>query len=204
MQRHLAVVVIVFAAVVAWRAAPGAQQRVVDGPKYTSGGELLRPTDYREWVYVTTGLGMTYGSAQAAAGRPANFDNVFVNRDAYRRFMATGTWPEGTMFILEIRGAKDHASIDNAGRTQGNVIALEASVKDSARFPETTWAYFDLGLGNNLAPSARPLPTSAACYSCHKNNTAVEWTFVQFYPTLLEVAERLGTVKPAYDPLRKP
>jgi len=27
---------------------------------------------------------------------------------------------------------------------------------------------------------------------------------VQFYPTLFDVAKRLGTVKPTYDPTRKP
>jgi hypothetical protein len=31
----------------------------------------------------------------------------------------------------------------------------------------------------------------------------VEWTFTQFYPTAFEVAQRLGTVRPDYDPARK-
>jgi len=30
-----------------------------------------------------------------------------------------------------------------------------------------------------------------------------ENTFVQFYPTLMEVARRLGTVKATYDPAHK-
>ena len=36
----------------------------------------------------------------------------------------------------------------------------------------------------------------------HSTHTAVEQTFVQFYPTLFEVAQRMGTVKPTYDPKR--
>ena len=192
------------ALIVAWHTAPNAQGARVAGPMYSSGGELLRPADYREWVYLTSGLGMTYGSAQAAAGRPANFDNVFVNREAYQQFMSTGKWPDGSIFALEIRGAEEHVSIDNAGRTQGNQIALEVSVKDSSRFPKTTWAYFDFGPASKPFASTGPLPESASCYQCHKTNTAVEWTFVQFYPTLLEVARRMGTVKPTYDPTHKP
>ena len=43
-----------------------------------------------------------------------------------------------------------------------------------------------------------------SCYSCHKEHTAVDNTFVQLYPTLFEVAQRRGTVKPTYDPTRKP
>lgn len=187
-----------------WQAAPTAQQASADGPRYSDRGELLRPADYREWVYLTSGLGMTYGPAQPAAGRPANFDNVFVNRESYRQFMATGKWPEKTIFILEIRGAEDHVSINNGGQTQGNLIAMEAAVKDQARFPDTTWGYFDFGAARNLAQAAPPLPATATCYNCHRSNTAVEWTFVQFYPTLFEVAKRMGTVKPTYDPTHKP
>ena len=177
-----------------------AQGAATDGPKYTEAGALMRPADYREWIYLTSGLGMTYGPGQTGEGRPQNFDNVFVNRESFKRFMATGKWPEKTIFVLEIRRAEANVSINNGGRTQGDVMVMEVAVKDSARFPKTTWGYFDMGRGE----SAMPLPESAACYSCHRDNTAVEWSFVQFYPTLFEVAKRMGTVKPTYDPNKKP
>lgn len=179
-------------------------QSATDGPKYSSTGELTRPDDYREWVYITSGLGMTYGPAQAAAGRPPMFDNVFVNRESYRQFMTTGKWPDKTMFLLEIRRGEENVSINNGGRTQGELVALEAAVKDETRFRDTTWKYFDFPVGAKAKSTAAPLPTSASCYACHQNNTAVEWTFVQFYPTLFEVAKRMGTVKATYDPARKP
>ena len=203
--KHPVVFVLAFGALVGVsRMAPTAQQTVSDGPQYASGGKLMLPADYREWAYLTSGLGMTYGPARPAAGRPANFDNVFVNRESFRQFMATGKWPDKTMFVLEIRSAEEQVSIDNGGRTQGPLIAIESAVKDRARVPDTTWGYFTFGHAPNLAQSAAPLPTSESCYACHKNNTAVEQTFVQFYPTLFEVARRMGTVKPTYDPARKP
>jgi hypothetical protein len=192
------------ALVVSSRTATMAQQSPTDGPKYSESGQLLRPADYRDWVYLTSGLGMTYGPARPAAGRPANFDNVFVNRASHRQFLKTGTWPEKTIFVLEIRRAEEHVSINNGGQTQGDLITIEVSVKDQSRFPETGWGYFDFGGGANAAQTANPLPRSASCYTCHQNNTAVEWTFVQFYPTLFEVAKRMGTVKPTYDPSRRP
>jgi hypothetical protein len=34
-------------------------------------------------------------------------------------------------------------------------------------------------------------------------HAAVEWTFTQFYPELLEVAKQKGTVRPDHDPARK-
>ena len=38
-----------------------------DGPRFTSAGELVRPVNYREWVYLSSGLGMTYGPIADAA-----------------------------------------------------------------------------------------------------------------------------------------
>lgn len=172
------------------------------GPQYAADEKLVRPADYREWVYLTSGLGMTYGPAQSTSAG-GNFDNVFVNRSSYAQFMNTGKWPDKTMFVLEIRSAEDHVSINNGGRTQGALLAIEAEVKDEARFPGG-WAYFSFGRAPNLAATADPLPATASCYACHKANTAVEQTFVQFYPTLMDVARRMGTVRTDYDPTRKP
>ncbi len=180
-----------------------AQERSTDGPRYSANRELLRPADYREWVYLTSGLGMTYGPA-GGNGAPARFDNVFVNRESYRSFVATGRWPDKTMFVLEIRQAEANVSINNGGQTQGAIVAIESAVKDTERFPGTTWGYFSFDGPQGLRDSAAPLPETASCYSCHRNNTAVENTFVQFYPTLMDIARAKGTVKPSYDPQHKP
>ena len=204
MKKTLPVSFLVCATAVLSLWGASAQERPAsDGPTYTKAGELVRPADYRDWVYVTTGLGMSYGPEGAAAGRPPIFDNVFVNRDSYRQFMASGRWPDKTIFILELRRAETQVSINNGGHTQGEVIAVEAAVKDRTRFPDITWGYFDFGRAPALTPSAPPLPTTARCYACHRENTAVDQTFVQFYPTLFDVAKRMGTVKPTYDPKHK-
>src|SRR3712207_727338 len=89
-----------------------AERAVADGARYAPDGKLLFPADYREWIFLSSGLGMTYGPAADAAGRPQMFDNVFVNRESYREFMATGKWPERTMFVLEIRSGEEHVSIN--------------------------------------------------------------------------------------------
>ena len=175
-----------------------------EGPIYTPDGRLLRPTDYREWVYVTSGLGMTYGPAEAARGQEPRFDNVFVTRAAYGGFLKTGTWPDRTMFMLEVRAAEANVSINKGGRTQGGVLALEAAVKDRKRFPDGGWGYYSFDGPDGPLKSAMALPAAASCYSCHREKAAVENTFVQFYPTLFEVAKRHGTVRPDYDPARRP
>jgi hypothetical protein len=178
-------------------------------PSFNASGELARPADYREWIYLTTGLDMFYGPAPSAMRRDGGsvFTNVYVTPDGYREFMRSGNWPEKTMFILEARRAETAASIDNVGKSQGPLLAIESAVKDTARFGKNEgsngWAYFTFDGPGALKDSAGALPTSAPCYACHSQNTAVDNTFVQYYPTLFEVAKRLGTVKPTYDPAHK-
>ena len=170
------------------------QPALAEEPRYTSDGQLLRPENYREWIFLSAGLGMTYGTVNAAAGAATpKFDNVFVSPEAYRAFLKTGAWPEKTMFALEVRSSVSKGSINKGGRYQEDVVALEIEVKDSSRFPNK-FAYFDFGASKQTAP---PLPATASCHACHSTNGAVESTFVQFYPTLIPVAKAKGTFKEA-------
>jgi hypothetical protein len=187
-----------WSSVVAFQAM-GLAQQPGGAPAYAADGRLVRPLDYRSWVFVSSGLGMTYGPSQPAAGRPPLFDNVFVTRDAYAEFMRSGTWPDKTMFVLEGRRAEANVSINNGGHTQGPIAFLEASVKDTARFAATGgWGYFSFDGRDGLVASAAALPATASCYACHAANTAVDNTFVQFYPDLFAIAKAKGTVKGTY------
>jgi hypothetical protein len=170
----------------------GAQQIAYE-PQYTAAGELLLPKDYREWVFLSAGLGMTYGPAASPDPQNPRFDNVFVNPSSYRAFLETGKWPDKTVFILEVRNSVGKGSINNGGHYQGEIAAVEAAAKDERRFPQK-WAYFGFGHGDK----AKPAPATSTCNGCHSKNAAVENTFVQFYPTLLEVATRMKTLNPAY------
>jgi len=175
-----------------------AAETASDALKYTPAGEMVLPAEYREWVFLSSGLGMTYGPAAAKArqGGPL-FDNVFVNPVSYRAFLKTGKWPNGTAFLLDIRSSESHGSINKDGHFQTTLSGLEAEVKDE----HGEWKFYDFPTANG-SPKAngKLLPATASCYSCHSKNTAVENTFVQFYPMLLEVAQRMGTVKKDYVP----
>jgi Cytochrome P460 len=157
-------------------------------PTYTKEGDLVPPLEYREWVYLTSGLDMSY--TPKASPDMSMFDNVFVNPESYRAFLATGTWPDKTVMVLETRGAESKGSINKAGHFQsGSVMGLEVHVKDESRFPGK-WAFFDVGSESK----ATLFPQTASCYSCHVQHAAVDTTFVQFYPTLLPIAQKKGTL----------
>ncbi len=160
---------------------------------YTADGRMEFPANYREWVYLTSGLGMSY-TPGAAADHPM-FDNVFVNPTAYKAFLQTGTWPDKTVLVLEVRGSETKASIDQRGQSQSpKLVNVEAHVKDAARLPGV-WGFFEFGANGAAGKMvARP----AACYTCHEAHGAVDTTFVQFYPTLIGLAEANKTLSPAY------
>ncbi|MDQ6700067.1 MAG: cytochrome P460 family protein [Acidobacteriota bacterium] len=168
-----------------------AQQTSPDVPRFTKDGELMRPENYREWIFLSSGLGMTYGFVERAANAAPRFDNVFVTPQAYKAFLETGTWPDKAMFALEIRSSASKGSINKEGHYQEDTVGLEIEVKDESRFPGK-WAFFDF---RGSGTSAKPIPKSASCYACHSTNGAVDNTFVQFYPTLLPIAKAKGTLK---------
>jgi hypothetical protein len=162
--------------------------------EYTADAQLKFPTHYREWVYLTSGFDMSYNPAMNMGADHHMFDNVFVNPEAYKAFVETGTWPDKTMLVLEVRGAVGKGSINQKGNYQSiDTMGFEVHVKDERRFPGK-WAFF--GFGD--AKLGKMIPTTADCYSCHASHAAVDTTFVQFYPTLLPIAKSKGTLSPAY------
>ncbi len=173
--------------------APKAAINNSGAPVYTSDGGLVFPANYREWIYLTTGLDMDYNPDLAAMPGHSMFDNIFVNPEAYRVFVATGTWPDKTMIVLEGRMAANKGSINKAGHFQTtDVMTRSAHIKDT-RFLGG-WAFFPL---DETKPT-KQIPKEAVCYSCHEQHAAVDTTFVQFYPTLLEIAKKKGTLAPGY------
>ena len=176
-------------AVLCWAGIAGpAPPRNARGPQYDAQGRLVRPQNYRQWIYLSSGLGMAYS---ATPNTPPAFTNGFVEPDAYRMFIATGRWPDKTMFVLEERASSSEGSINKSGHFQTGLQGLAVSVKDESRFPEK-WAYFSFGV-NGPRASANP---KNACWQCHNEHGAVDNTFVQFYPTLKPIAMKFGTYKP--------
>jgi len=182
------------AILLAWTTLAQTASSAKSSPEYTRDGQLRLPTTYREWVYLSSGLDMNYNPAMEMDHHV--FDNVFVNPEAWRAFAVTGRWPEQTMLVLEVRGAESKGSINRTGSFQGTaVMGLEVHVKDQTRFPGK-WAFFRFPSG---AATARMIPQTENCYSCHRDHGAVDTTFVQFYPTLIPIATGKGTLAATYE-----
>ena len=162
-------------------------------PVYTQDGQLRLPADYREWVFLSSGFDMSYNPDMAMDHHM--FDNVFVNPEAWKVFQSTGKWPDKTLLVLELRRAEGKGSINQKGSFQtAEPMGVEVHVKDESRF-KGKWAFFGFSPADL---SAKLIPLTEDCYSCHAEHGAVDTTFVQFYPTLKPIATRKGTLEAAY------
>ena len=149
-----------------------------DVPQFL-GQALVQPKGYDRWPIVGASIGLSYDQRMEGSG-PGAFHRVYMNPSAYESFMRTRTFPEGTTFVLEIHDASEKTSIARGGYFEGKRIALEASVKDSKRFP-SGWAYFGFENGALASASAN---AEARCHACHVKHGQIDSVFVQFYPNL--------------------
>ena len=166
-----------------WSLALSAAAADLSGPRYTNDGSLILPSEYREWVFLSSGLDMSYTEKPTMQGM-SMFDNVFVAPEAWATFKQTGHWPDRTVFVMENRGAATHGSINKLGHFQTTeFMGLELHVRDDARF-KGGWGFF---ASDGKQPAA-PLPTTDTCYACHEAHGALDTTFTQFYPTAKGIA----------------
>ena len=161
-------------------------------PQYPASDTMAVPPDYRDWVFLTSSLDLSY----LTNAEPSQhvLDNVFVDPQAYEAFLKTGSWPDKTVLVKENRIAESAGTLSKRGRFQIGIKDLEIHVKDVKRFPGG-WAFFKSSDGK---ADATLRPQGADCYSCHGAHGAVDTTFVQFYPTLLPVAREKGTLSAGY------
>ena len=155
-------------------AAPGPLR-----PTYDRSGALRRPAGIERWIMVGASLGLGYSDVTEPP--PGRFHRVYLETGAYEHYRRTGAFPDGTMLGLSIRAPSRRVPPARAGWTEGELVALEMAVKDTARF-EGGWAYFDFGAD---ATTARAFPPTR-CASCHVQHAARDNVFIQFYPQLRE------------------
>jgi hypothetical protein len=153
-------------------------------PRFADGNQLARPEGFREWMFVGSNLNMGYSEGPAPS--ESRFHNIYVQREAYRQYAATGTFPDKTMLVMEVIGAGTNASINKKGQFEDKSVGIEVALKDEKRFAEK-WAYFNF-IGSGGAPLAQAKPfAKEACWKCHNAHAGSDNVFVQFYPVLRDV-----------------
>ena len=139
--------------------------------------ELQRPENLDTWVFLGTTLGMTYTDDVPDPASPGLNSSVFIAPEAYRSFMNTGAFPDGTVFVKVVR----ETEASDGGFSMGEVLGIEAHVKDKARFPKHGFNFYFFP---GEAKTASAFPEDNVCVACHMENAAFDNVFTQFYPSI--------------------
>jgi hypothetical protein len=156
-------------------------------PRYDTDRNLVLP-DHRHWVLVGSSLGLSY--SEGGQDGHQMFNTTLMEPSAYRHFVETGTFREGTMLVLIGQGIGTNATPARQGQFATDVHMIEIAVKDSKRLPES-WAYYAFGgpMMGGYRSTAAPQP-KASCLNCHAEHAARDNIFLQFYGLLNEAAPK--------------
>lgn len=162
-----------------------AKQADADGrPRFDDENAMLLPQKYREWIFVGSSIGLGYKESEEPDYR--SFSHVYINPLGYRAFRKTGTFPVGTVLMLEQVSTGEKSEPALSGLYADQFTGLEAAVKTGDRFDDE-WTYFNFsGKDDQLKPKAHAIQDSS-CIECHREHAAVDHVFTQFYPVLRAV-----------------
>lgn len=165
-----------------------------------NGGELERPTGYREWIFV--GTPVTPNDMNDGKAAFPEFHNVYIDPSSWAHWKSTGEFREGTILIKELVSVGAKAATSGNGYFEGEFLGLEATIKSEKHFPDEpgNWAYFSFSTPDHssLQPVGKAFPKEA-CNACHQASAADDFVFTQYYPVLRAGkgtgAEAIGGVK---------
>ena len=167
--------------------------------KFDSEGNLLRPTGYREWVFVGTPL--TPNDMNGGMAPFPEFHAVYIDPASWAHYKKTGEFRDGTILVKELISVGSKQATSGVGYFMGEYLGLEAAVKSKAHFPDEpgNWAYHSfttpgspmegdemrkkMHAGAPLKDKAKAFPTGV-CAACHVASAAEDMVFTQFYPVL--------------------
>ncbi|MEH6535932.1 MAG: cytochrome P460 family protein [Psychroserpens sp.] len=153
--------------------------------KMDSNGDLMRPTGYRDWVYV--GTPVTPNELNNGAAAFPEFHNVYIDPMSYKHYKKTGKYREGTVMVKELVSVGDKAATSGIGYFQGDFLAVEVTIKSKELYPDEpgNWAYYGFHTDDagNLPATQKPFGAQH-CNICHQTSAAEDWVFSQYYPVL--------------------
>ena len=158
--------------------------------------ELVRPTDYRTWVYV--GTPVTPNALNGGHAAFPEMHNVYIDPASYKAYKESGKFPEGTVIVKELVSVGATEAVSGKGYFEGEFLGLEASIKSKKDFPNEpgNWAIFSFSdMKTGILKETAPVLPVASCVSCHESSAADDFVFTQYYP-ILSAAKGYGKKNP--------
>ncbi len=170
-------------------AVAGDMDQRVGYARFDEQGQLVRPTGYREWIFI--GSPLTPNDMNDGKAAFPEFHNVYIDPAGWAHWKHSGEFRDGTVIVKELVSVGGKHAPSGNGYFQGEYIGLEAMVKSQQHLPDATgnWGFFRYTIENSPqlheAASAQP---EQNCMACHRAEAAKDQVFTQFYPVLRAAA----------------
>jgi cytochrome c553 len=166
--------------------------------RFTEQGELVRPRDYRTWIFV--GAPLTPNDMNNGHAAFPEFHNVYLDPGSYEQYKARGEFRDGAVIVKELVSVGSKAAPSGKGYFEGEYLGVEAMVKSKERFADQPghWGFFrftdeEAAAQGRLGSLKRvaSVNKAAACASCHAAGRQ-DYVFTQYYPVLRAAVNAKG------------
>jgi len=146
---------------------------------FNNQGELIRPTSYREWIYVGTPLTPN----ELNNGKPSfpEFHNVYIDPESWEAWKKAGHFHDNTIIIKELVSIGSKKIFSSNDYFMGEYPEFEAMVESKKHFPNASgnWGFFRFTNEDHKDPKTvvSELPESA-CLACHTPNAQHDQVFI--------------------------
>lgn len=153
---------------------------------YNEKGELLRPKDYRSWVFA--GSATTPKILDSTVLFP-DFQNIYIDPISFNFWKENGYFREGTVMVKELLWATNKRILPiGQGFVQGDAYDIAVTIKDTVRFPDVPggWEYFHFGEdeAGDYPETSSVVGLKLGCIACHSASEAGYGPFPELYAPL--------------------
>ena len=148
------------------------------GAAYAASPEKLSvayPTGYRKWALVKSMV--IYSDKHPLFAEFGGLHHVYANAEAMRALVKGGTFPDGSVLVLDLHEAKD----ENGAWVEGSRKLVGVMEKDRARFKATGGWGFEAFKGDSQTERT-VTDASAQCFSCHQKQKDNDFAFSGYLP----------------------
>ncbi len=133
------------------------------------------PTGYRKWAFVKSMV--IYSDKHPLFAEFGGLHHVYANAEAMRALVKGGTFPDGSVLVLDLLEAKD----ENGAWVEGSRKLVGVMEKDRARFKLTGGWGFEAFKGGSQTERT-VTDASAQCFSCHQKQKDNDFVFSGYLP----------------------
>ena len=133
------------------------------------------PTGYRKWALVKSMV--IYSDKHPLFAEFGGLHHVYANAEAMRALVKGGTFPDGSVLVLDLHEAKD----ENGAWVEGSRKLIGVMEKDRARF-KTTGGWGFEGFKGDSQSERLVTDATAQCFGCHQQQKDNDFVFSGYRP----------------------